>query len=95
LGLSAELRGRWVEGFPVASGVYVGRVKSYTVFDAQISYALPISRSTEVTLSAINLLTFHENLAGERVSVFSGRHQEIVGAPEVGRLLMLRLRQSF
>ncbi len=95
LGLSAELRGRWVEGFPVASGVYLGRVRSYTVVDAQISYALPISRSTEITLSATNLLTFHENLDGERVNVFTGRHQEMVGAPMLGRLLMLRLRHSF
>ncbi|UCF20461.1 MAG: TonB-dependent receptor [Gemmatimonadota bacterium] len=95
LGLKAELRGRWVEGFPVASGVYVGRVKSYAVVDAQISYALPISRSTEISLSAANLLTFYENPDGERVNVFSGRHQEMVGAPMLGRLLMLRLRHSF
>jgi len=94
-GLSAELRGRWVEGFPVASGVYVGRVKSYTLVDAQVSYALPISRSTEITLSALNLLTFAEDTEGERVSIFNGRHREMVGAPGLGRLLLLRVRQSF
>jgi iron complex outermembrane receptor protein len=95
LGLRAELRGRWVEGFPVASGVYVGRVKSYTVVDAQLGYTLPVSRSTEVTLSALNLLTFYENQDGESVGLFSGRHREMVGAPALGRLLMLRIRQTF
>jgi iron complex outermembrane receptor protein len=94
-GLGAELRGRWVEGFPVASGVYVGRVKSYTLVDAQLSYALPISRSTEITLSAVNLLTFYEDEDGETVSVFNGRHREMVGAPGLGRLLTLRVRQTF
>lgn len=94
-GLSAELRGRWVESFPVASGVYVGPVKSYTLVDAQLSYTLPISLQTEITLSALNLLTFCENPDGERVSIFNGRHQEMVGAPGLGRLLLLRVRQSF
>jgi iron complex outermembrane receptor protein len=94
-GLSAELRGRWVEGFPVASGVYVGRVKSYTVVDAELSYALPISRSTELTVSALNLLTFSEDADGNRVNVFNGRHREMVGAPALGRLLLVRVRQSF
>jgi iron complex outermembrane receptor protein len=95
LGLAAELRGRWVEGFPVASGVYVGRVTSYGLVDAQISYALPISRSTVITLSANNLLTFYKGFDNEAVNVFSGLHQEMVGAPALGRLLTVRLSQSF
>ena len=94
-GVSAELRGRWVESFPVASGVYVGPVKSYTLVDAQLSYTLPISLQTEITLSALNLLTFCENPDGESVDIFKGRHQEMVGAPGLGRLLLVRVRQSF
>lgn len=94
-GFTAELRSRWVEGFPVASGVYLGHVKGYTLVDALLSYRLPMSRSTEIGLSALNLLTFHENAAGESVSVFDGRHREMVGAPRLGRLLLLRVRHSF
>ena len=94
-GWGAELRGRWVESFPVASGVYVGPVKSYTLVDAQLSYTLPISLQTEITLSVLNLLTFCENPDGESVDIFKGRHQEMVGAPGLGRLLLVRVRQSF
>jgi outer membrane receptor for ferrienterochelin and colicins len=93
-GVSAELRGRWVESFPVASGVYVGPVKSYTLVDAQLSYTLPIALKTEITLSALNLLTFSENADGESVDILNGRHEEMVGAPGLGRLLLLRVRQS-
>ncbi len=96
LGLSGELRGRYVEGFPVESGVYVGRVKSYTVIDAQASFKMPFSRSTEVTLTVPNLFTFYEDpTTNESVDVLSGRHQEMVGAPGIGRLVLLRVRQSF
>ncbi|UCF19030.1 MAG: TonB-dependent receptor, partial [Gemmatimonadota bacterium] len=48
LGLSAELRGRYVEGFQMNSGVFIGPVESYTLFDAYVTYALPFSRGTEV-----------------------------------------------
>lgn len=94
-GLSGELRGRWVEGFRVASGVYVGEVESYGLVDLGISYTLPMSRSTQITLNAINLLTFHANQNDDRVSVLDGRHREMVGAPALGRLVTLRVRQTF
>lgn len=81
LGLAVELRGRYVEDFPVESGVYRGRVEGYTLFDANVAYALPFARSTELTLSANN--------------VFDERHREMVGAPDLGRLLLFRLRQTF
>jgi outer membrane receptor for ferrienterochelin and colicins len=95
LGLAAARRRPPGGGFPLACGVYVGRVKSYGLVDAQISYALPVSRSTVITLSAINLLTFYKGFDNEAVNVFSGRHQEMVGAPALGRLLTIRLSQSF
>jgi iron complex outermembrane receptor protein len=81
LGLAAELRGRFVEAFPVNSGVFVGPVESYTLLDANVTYALPFSRATEVTLTGLNLL--------------DDRHQEVPGAPYIGRMVLLRLRQSF
>lgn len=81
LGLAAELRGRYVDRFPMNSGVYVGVVDSYALMDANVAYKLPFSRSTEVSLTGTNLL--------------DERHQEFVGAPELGRLVMVRARQSF
>lgn len=81
LGLAAEVRGRHVEGFPFASGVFVGDVGSYTLFDLNLTYALPFSARTEITVSGLNVL--------------DDRHQEVPGAPFIGRTMLLRLRQSF
>lgn len=80
-GLAVELRGRYVDRFPMNSGVFVGVVDSYALVDANISYALPFSRTTEVALAGANL--------------FDERHQELVGAPELGRVVFARIRQSF
>ncbi|MGH7731524.1 MAG: TonB-dependent receptor [Candidatus Eiseniibacteriota bacterium] len=80
-GLAAELRGRYVDRFPMNSGVFVGVVDSYAVFDANVTYSLPFSRGTDVSLAGTNL--------------FDERHQEFVGAPEIGRLVFLRVRQTF
>lgn len=80
-GLAASVTGRYVDAFDVNSGVYVGHIPSYTVFDVNATYTLPFSRGTDVTLSAYN--------------VFDKRHQEIIGAPFLGRLVLLRLRQTF
>jgi outer membrane receptor for ferrienterochelin and colicins len=80
-GWSGELRGRYVEAFPVNSGVFVGDVESYTLMDANVSYALPFARGTEVTLAGTNL--------------FDDRHREFVGGPSIGRLVYGRLRRTF
>lgn len=80
-GFSVELRGRYVDLFPMTSGVYVGTVKDYTLMDANVTYGLPFLPATEVSLSATNL--------------FDKRHQEFVGAPELGRLVVGRIRKSF
>ncbi len=94
LGLTTELRGRFVEGFPVNSGVYVGKacddptreagdpcVDDYTLFDLNISYELPISRSTVVSLTGTN--------------IFNNKHLEMIGAPELGSMWLVRVQQSF
>jgi outer membrane receptor for ferrienterochelin and colicins len=80
-GLAAELRGRYVDRFPMNSGVFVGVVDSYAVLDANVTYSLPFSRGTDVSLAGTNLS--------------DERHQEFVGAPEIGRLVFARIRQSF
>ena len=81
LGLNGEVRGRAVEGYPVMSGVYQGEVASYGVVDLALAYRLPIRTDILITLDALNLL---DNL-----------HQEFVGAPEIGRLVTLRVRAAF
>lgn len=79
--LAFEARGRYVGGFDVRSGVYRGTVKRYALIDANVSFPLPLLRAGEVTVSAINL--------------FDARHREIVGAPEIGRMLFVRLAHTF
>jgi outer membrane receptor for ferrienterochelin and colicins len=80
-GWAAEIRGRYVDAFPVNSGVYIGDIESYGLADADASYTLPFARSTVVSLSATNLL--------------DDRHREFIGAPEIGRLVLFRVRQTF
>jgi iron complex outermembrane receptor protein len=77
-GWAGEVRGRYVDLFPMISGVYVGTVAAYTLCDVSVSYALPFQRTVEVSVAASN--------------VFDNRHQEFVGAPELGRLVVGRIR---
>ena len=79
-GFAAELRGRYVDRFPMNSGVFVGVVDHYTVMDANVTYALPFARGTDLSIAASN--------------VFDERHQEFVGAPEIGRLVVARVRYT-
>jgi outer membrane receptor for ferrienterochelin and colicins len=81
IGLNAELRGRWVDAFPVSSGVYVGNVDTYTVIDALVGYRLPFARRVTATASALNLL--------------DNDHIEFVGAPPIGLLVMGSVRAEF
>ncbi|MDA0710422.1 MAG: TonB-dependent receptor [bacterium] len=62
--------------FPMSSGVYSGQVAGSTVIDVDVAYDLPIhSPDASATLSL--------NVS----NVFDRRHQEFVGAPEIGRLV--------
>jgi iron complex outermembrane receptor protein len=81
LGLISQLRLRYIDSFPVISGVGRGTVPSYFVMDINASYKLPFNRSFELALSIQNLLN---NL-----------HTEFVAVPEIGRLAILRLKYSF
>jgi iron complex outermembrane receptor protein len=80
-GYDAELRGRYIEGFPQDSGVYIGEVQTYTVFDFNFGYDLPFSKNTRFSINAIN--------------IFDKKHREFIGAPIMGRLILTRLTQSF
>lgn len=77
--LSGQVRVRHNAGFPVNSGTYVGDVEPYTLVDLTFMY--PVIKNTDLTLTIQNIL--------------DNRHREMVGAPEIGRLAMLRLRHSF
>ncbi len=75
-GWSLGGRGRFVSGFPMNSGVYVGDINDYFVVDANVGYRLPMFPSTSVVLQVYNL--------------FDEEHQEFIGAPDIGRLAIIR-----
>jgi len=81
IGVNAEVRGRWVDAFPVRSGVYAGTVDAYTVLDALVGYRLPFARNVTLTVSALNL--------------FDTDHVEFVGTPSIRRLITGSVRAEF
>jgi len=78
VGVTAGVRGRYVRSFPVANGVYVGYVDAYTVVDLAVGLAIPGWRAATLSVSVQNAL--------------DNRHVEFVGAPELGRYVLTRLR---
>ena len=81
LGLGVGLRTRFVAGFPVRSGVYIGDIESYYTIDLNAGYEIPIGPRPRLSLTVQNLL--------------NRRHQQFIGSPEIGRLSMVRLTQTF
>ncbi len=77
--LAAELRLRYVDEFPVNSGVYQGVVEQYQTLDLSAGYS--VLDTTRLSVSVQNIL--------------DDKHIEFVGAPELGRLAIVRLAQSF
>jgi len=74
-GLSAGARGRYVDAFPVASGVYVGEVDSYTVFDLNVGYKIPgTSLSAQLDIS----------------NILDDEYRSFPGTPAIGRFSLLR-----
>ncbi len=80
-GLGVGLRARFVQGFPVRSGVYVGEVESYYTLDLNAGYDIPLGPKPRLSLTVQNLLDY--------------KHQQFVGTPEIGRLAIARLTQTF
>ncbi len=81
LGFGVGLRTRFVAGFPVRSGVYVGDIESYYTIDLNAGYEIPIGPRPRFSFTVQNLL--------------DRRHQQFIGSPEIGRLAMARLTQTF
>lgn len=77
-GLSGELKARYVDAFPVISGVFEGRVESYLVLDGAVAYRPPWVKGLTLSLDVRNLLNH--------------RHREFVNVPEIGRLAVGRVR---
>ena len=77
------LDGRWrfADGFDMRSGVFAGAVDAYHVLDVTTGYQLPFQPNARLEMTIYNLLN---NL-----------HREFVGAPELGRLALLRVRYDF
>jgi outer membrane receptor for ferrienterochelin and colicins len=76
-GWGAAIRGRYVDGFPVASGVYVGSVDSYAVFDVNVGYRFPGRSGLTLQLDMQN--------------IFNDDYTSFVGTPNFGRYTVLRL----
>ena len=80
-GYSAEARMRRQRGFYANAGVYAGDVEGYTVLDARVRFPVPGMPRAGAALTATNLL--------------DDRHQEFIGAPEIGRLVVASLTYAF
>ncbi len=74
-----NVRYRWQDAFPVNSGVYIGEVDDFAVTDITLGYNL--LEHSRIDLSVQNIT---DNM-----------HNEFVGAPEIGRLAMLRFSHTF
>jgi iron complex outermembrane receptor protein len=81
IGLALEGRVRYSDGFPMNSGVYVGDVEAYTVFDASLAYRLGFFPGASFNVTANN--------------IFDNVHQEFIGAPALGSLVMFKLQYDF
>jgi len=84
-GLSGAVRGRFVAGFPVASGIYTSKnpltgeledIPGYEVFDLNLGYKFRNS-GLGVQLDITN--------------IFDNKYQSFVGVPHFGRYTMLRM----
>ncbi len=81
-GLRGELRGRYVNTFPVNDGVWVGTVPVNAMVDAGITMGMPGTGGRGLfSLNATNLL--------------DNKRQSYVGVPEIGRMVMSRIQYTF
>ena len=55
-GLALGGQMRYIDSFPMSSGVYVGEVDSYTVLDLNLTYRLPLEQDLVLQVDASNVL---------------------------------------
>ncbi len=81
-GFRAELRGRYVNAFPVNDGVWVGEVPVNAMVDAGFTVGMPGTDGRGMfSLNATNLL--------------DNKRRSYVGVPEIGRFVMSRIQYTF
>lgn len=78
LGLRGQARLRYVDAFPVNSGVYNGWIRSYGIFDLDLEYEFAPRTTIALTIQ----------------NAFDNMHVEFIGAPALGRLSILRLKRE-
>lgn len=77
-GFSFNAAGRYVDGFPVLSGPYVGKVKNYFLLDVGAGYNFDqYAPGLRFDLGVSN--------------IFDNSHHEFIGAPKLGRMGIARL----
>ncbi|MCK5126952.1 MAG: TonB-dependent receptor [candidate division Zixibacteria bacterium] len=77
--LSAQLRFRFIDAFDMDSPFFGSSIASYNLVD--FSAGLDFVHNTHISLTIQNVL--------------DNRHIEFIGAPEIGRLTIMRLSQTF
>lgn len=80
-GFEGNLQWRFVNGFPAASGVFVGQVPDYNVVDLTLGYAIPGMEGVRLQVDVQNL--------------FDQEYRTFPGSPELGRFTLARVRYSF
>jgi iron complex outermembrane receptor protein len=81
LGLRVGAAYRYVDAFPVESGVFIGRLDKYNVVDITAAYDLAFAPGATISLSMQN--------------AFDEPHREFIGAPTLRRVTMGRLSYNF
>ncbi len=80
-GLELGFSMRFTDSFPMASGIYVGTVDSYTTVNANLSYDLPLEYDISLRINATNIL--------------NKKYRSFVGAPLIGRMSFAELGFAF
>ncbi|MEO6331365.1 MAG: TonB-dependent receptor [Gemmatimonadaceae bacterium] len=81
-GFRGELRGRYVNTFPVNDGIWVGKVPVNAMVDAGFTIGMPGTEGRALfSLNATNL--------------FDNKRRSYVGVPEIGRMVMSRIQYTF
>lgn len=81
IGIELGLKYKWLDAYPVNSGVYVGVVNAAHLFDLNLAYTPPFSKGTQLSMTMQNVL--------------NNKHQDFIGTPKIGRFTMFQLAQSF
>jgi len=80
-GFDGQIRVRNIGAFPINTSVYIGNIENYTVVDFKGGYDLPFAPGANLSVTVQN--------------VFDNEHQEMIGAPKIGRLALVSLNLSF